>query len=145
MMARSKSLTMRTRFGICSESKMRQHSSQLRLTNHHRWSLRLKAITTSNRYGFYWRDTLYFMTIIIMAQAQRRDFQLREYWKYELPKWCVLTWPMNKKVPCASCSKEEPFGMMFTSMAIHNHIWLWYPVCHECYKLELEARELADN
>lgn len=110
-------------------------------SSHPQWQLSSMSIFWSNTYRFYWRHTLYFVTIIIMAQAQKRDFKTRSYSAYPLPTWCRLMAPMNKPVPCASCKKREKFGMAFTSMAIHNHVWLWYPVCYDCHKIELSLRQ----
>ena len=72
---------------------------------------------------------------------QKRDNEKKKYFPYKVPDtWhCPLyVENMNEIVNCPHCAKELPYWMTYTSRTIHNHMWLWYGVCEECYKEELK-------
>lgn len=74
--------------------------------------------------------------------AQKWNFKTHAYRDYELPQNCRLySNDLTEKVACCQCGKGKEFGDMYTSKQIHNQIGLGYPVCEECYKLELKENE----
>lgn len=73
--------------------------------------------------------------------GKKWDWEKRVYDDYELFTGMVLSAPMNAIVCCADCWQFHIFWNMYTSMAIHNDIWLWYAVCASCYQKEIELRK----
>lgn len=67
----------------------------------------------------------------------------KEYDEYYVPDNLnikLLTDNMNEIVNCSQCLKEVTYGSCFTSLEIHNHIGLGFPVCYECYREEWKRR-----
>lgn len=75
--------------------------------------------------------------------AQKRNREKHLYENYDLPKWSVL-YSNNMDIPvaCADCGKQEIYWNTYTSMAIHNPVWMWYPVCQNCYSEEIKQRNI---
>lgn len=73
------------------------------------------------------------------------NYETHEYDPYmPNPDWKLKLYSqdMDEPINCASCGKEMTYGEGYSSEELHNHIGFGYPVCEECYRLEL-ARQSA--
>ena len=73
--------------------------------------------------------------------AQKWNVETRKYEVYELPDGSVLVpLQINDYCPCVQCSSTISYGKSYTSLEVHNHIGLGYPVCATCYEAEHKRR-----
>lgn len=75
--------------------------------------------------------------------AQRWDQQAHAYFPYEVPaEWHSPLYceDMDAIVNCAACGRELPYGDCYTSLLIHNHVGMGYPVCENCHRAEILLR-----
>lgn len=84
------------------------------------------------------------MADLMNKSVQKWNVSSRQYEEYELPEGCCLySDDLTAITNCAQCGKEQQFGMCFTSREVHNNIGLGYPVCSNCYELEVERARNA--
>lgn len=77
--------------------------------------------------------------MFVFKQAQKWDNIEHKYYPYTIPEKCILhSDDINEETQCAECSSYLKFGESYTSKNIHNHFWLWYPVCETCYLEEVK-------
>lgn len=75
-------------------------------------------------------------------KVQKWNSKTRNYEPYDLPEGCLFySEDLTKISPCCQCGKKKEFGEMFTSKEVHTQIGLSYPVCEDCYELEVERSE----
>lgn len=79
-------------------------------------------------------------------KAGKWNYKTKKYDEYELPeKTFLFSNDMDKKVACASCSKVLIYGSCYTSKEIHNPDGFGYPVCKDCYDIELNNSKLNNK
>ena len=79
-------------------------------------------------------------------KVQKWNYKKHNYETYELPEGSMMySYDMDRKVACAQCGKEIPFGESYTSWEVHNIIGLGYAVCENCYKQEWRRKIDAEN
>lgn len=79
----------------------------------------------------------------LKMKAYKWDFVNHRYHDYEIPDHYntpLYTNDMEEVVNCAGCGARIKYGQCYTSMKIHNHVGLGYPVCDECYQKEWRIR-----
>ena len=81
-------------------------------------------------------------------KVQKWDFINHVYEPYYIPDHYntpLYTIDMEEFVNCAGCGTRIKYGQCYTSMTIHNHAGLGYPVCYECYHKELRIRTRGEQ
>ena len=77
-----------------------------------------------------------------MTKAQKWNPKTRRYTNYKLPIGCFLyTDDLEREVACAKCGTFLEYGDTFTSKTIHNSMGLGFPVCEECYNIEIQEEK----
>lgn len=49
----------------------------------------------------------------------------------------IYTEDMDLEIKCTNCEKDMVFGDAYTSKQYHNRIGIGYPVCEQCYEVEV--------
>ena len=78
-----------------------------------------------------------------MRILQRWDHCAHAYLPYVIPdEWHSPLYcdDMDAVVNCAGCGCELKYGDSYTSLRIHNHMGMGYPVCDECHRTEILLR-----
>jgi hypothetical protein len=71
-------------------------------------------------------------------KAKKWNYKTKKYDDYELPgKTLLFSYDMEKEITCAQCGKNMKYGEGFASREIHTSQGLGYPVCGDCYKIEI--------
>ena len=73
-------------------------------------------------------------------KVKKWDFINHVYEPYDIPDHYhtpLYTDDMEEIVNCAGCGTRIKYGQCYTSMTIHNHVGLGYPVCDDCHQKEL--------
>ncbi len=76
----------------------------------------------------------------------RWNYATHEYDPYKPdPSWKIQLFSDDMDLPinCTNCGKEMTYGDGYTSLELHNHIGLGYPVCEDCYEQEHVRRKEA--
>ena len=81
-------------------------------------------------------------------KAYKWDFINHVYEPYDIPDHYntpLYTNDMEEVVNCAGGGTRIKYGQCYTSMTIHNHAGLVYPVGDECYQKEWRIRTRGEQ
>lgn len=79
---------------------------------------------------------------------EKWDWKRRKYLPHPVPaEWhcSTLENDMHTLVNCASCGKELPYLMSYTSLEIHTGMGLGYAVCEDCHRAEYQRKMEAQH
>lgn len=83
-----------------------------------------------------------------MLDIRKWNYNTQEYDHYDLPndvKIVLMSNDMDEQINCAACFKLTTYGVCFTSKVLHTGIGFGYPVCEDCYRIELEEERSASH
>jgi len=74
-----------------------------------------------------------------MIELRKWNYETHTYEPFESPAKhiCFMTENMDDPTDCANCGKTLPFGDTYTSKTIHTPAGLGFPVCSDCYEIEV--------